>query len=83
MTPAVIKERVRELVAKHLDVPIEKVTDLSDLIGDLGGDSLTSVEIVMDVEEEFDIEINDDEAHSLLTIIDVANLVARKLENAP
>lgn len=82
MAESDIKELVREAVAKHMDVPVAKVTDAAKLIEDLGGDSLTSIELVMDFEEKFEIEITDDEAHNLMTIADVAKLVSRKLETA-
>lgn len=79
MTKDDIKELVRQTIAKRLDVPILAVTDVATLVGDLGGDSLSSIELVADVEDQFDIEVVDDEIPHLQTVCDVASLVAEKL----
>lgn len=78
MTPAEITGRARKVIAEHFRCPPEKVTDDADFIGTLGGDSLDSVEIVIALEGEFDIQIEDADAENILTFGDaVAYLVKR------
>jgi acyl carrier protein len=61
-------ERIKKLVAEHLGVEEEKVTPTSLFIEDLGADSLDQVEIMMMVEEEFNLEIPDAEARKVLNV---------------
>ena len=63
-----IGEKVKKIVADHLGVEEEKVTDEASFIDDLGADSLDTVELVMAFEEEFNIEIPDDIAEKITTI---------------
>jgi acyl carrier protein len=59
---------IEKIIADHLDVDISEVTDEKHLIDDLGADSLHTVELIMEFENEFDIEIPDDDAESLVTV---------------
>ena len=59
---------VKKIVVDHLGVEEDKVTDEASFIDDLGADSLDTVELVMALEEEFDIEISDDEAENISTV---------------
>ena len=61
-------EKVKEIIIEKLGVDAEKVTDDASFVEDLGADSLDTVELVMDFEEEFDLEIPDDEAEKLTTV---------------
>ena len=63
-----ISERVKKIVIEHLGVDEEKVTETSSFIDDLGADSLDTVELVMAFEEEFEIEIPDEEAEKIATV---------------
>jgi acyl carrier protein len=72
-------ERVRLIIADHLAVDQEKVTDDAHLIDDLGGDSLDCVEITMAFEEEWPISIDDDEASKASTVGNWIALIDRKL----
>ena len=63
-----ISERVKKIVIEHLGVDEEKVTETSSFIDDLGADSLDTVELVMAFEEEFEIEIPDEEAEAIQTV---------------
>ena len=63
-----VEEKVRGIVAKQLGLGEDEVTNESSFIDDLGADSLDTVELVMSFEEEFDIEISDDEAENILTV---------------
>lgn len=65
---ASIEERVAEIVADQLGVEKEKITRESHFVNDLGADSLDQVELVMELEEEFDLEIPDDEAEKIQTV---------------
>ena len=59
---------VEKLIADHLKVDVSNVTDDKHIIDDLGADSLDTVELVMALEEEFELEIADDDADSLVTV---------------
>ena len=63
-----IKNKVKKIVADHLGIEEEKVTDEASFIDDLGADSLDTVELVMAFEEEFDLEIPDEEAEGIATV---------------
>ena len=63
-----VNERVKNIVAEQLGIGVEEVNNESSFIDDLGADSLDTVELVMALEEEFDIEISDDEAENISTV---------------
>ncbi len=65
-----LEERVKNLVITQLGVDAGKVTTGSSFIDDLGADSLYTVELVMAFEEEFDIEIPDEDAQKMRTVSD-------------
>lgn len=70
-----IFEKVQEKVAEQLGVEAEEVLMESSFIDDLGADSLDIVELLMALEEEFDIEIPDEEAEKLATVGDVVEYI--------
>lgn len=63
-----IDERVKKIVIEQLDVKEEDVTNDASFVDDLGADSLDTVELVMALEDEFEIEIPDEEAEKITTI---------------
>ena len=63
-----IAERVKKIVVEHLSVDESKVTESASFIDDLGADSLDTVELVMAFEEEFGIEIPDEEAEKITRV---------------
>ena len=65
-----VKAKIVKIVADHLGIEEEKVTEEASFIDDLGADSLDTVELVMAFEEEFNIEIPDDVAEKIATIKD-------------
>lgn len=65
---ASVQERVIDIVAEQLGVDKEKVTPETSFVNDLGADSLDTVELVMELEEEFDINIPDDAAEKIQTV---------------
>jgi acyl carrier protein len=67
---ASIDERVKQIVAEQLGVDADQVTNDASFMDDLGADSLDTVELVMALEEEFDIEISDEDAEKILTVQD-------------
>ena len=65
-----IADRVKKIVVEHLSVEEEKVTENASFIDDLGADSLDTVELVMAFEEEFGIDIPDEDAEQMRTVGD-------------
>jgi len=63
-----VESQVKEIIVENLGVDAEKVTDDASFVEDLGADSLDTVELVMAFEEEFDIEIPDEDAEKLTTV---------------
>lgn len=67
------EDRVKEIIAKELEVEVKQLTSEAKFIEDLGADSLDIVELVMALEEEFSLEIPDEEADKLKTVGDAMN----------
>jgi len=65
-----VAERVKKIVVEHLGVDEAKVVENANFIDDLGADSLDTVELVMAFEEEFGVEIPDDQAETIATVGD-------------
>jgi acyl carrier protein len=63
-----VETQVKEIIVENLGVDNEKVTEDASFVEDLGADSLDTVELVMAFEEEFDIEIPDEDAEKLTTV---------------
>jgi acyl carrier protein len=72
------EERVREIIVNELGVEPEKVTAEASFVEDLGADSLDTVELVMAFEEEFGIEIPDEDAENLQTVGDAVRYLQEK-----
>lgn len=68
-------EKVKEVVVEQLDCDAAEVKEDSRFIEDLGADSLDVVELVMALEEEFDIEIPDEDAEKILTVADAIKYI--------
>ena len=66
-----IEERVKAIIVDKLGVSIEKLSPQAHLVDDLGADSLDMVEIMMALEEKFELEMTDEEAERLLKISDI------------
>ena len=79
MTNEEIAKKVAAAIADKLGTRVDDVTPEKELVNDLGADSLDVVEIVMAVEDEFNIEILDSEMDVLKTVQDWTNLVSTKL----
>lgn len=72
-----IADRVKEIITDHLGVDEDRVHDGARFVEDLGADSLDRVEIVMAFEDEFSIEITDDQAEGIETFKDAVEFVER------
>ncbi|HUA34788.1 MAG TPA: acyl carrier protein [Candidatus Binataceae bacterium] len=70
-----IENKVREKIAEQLGVASDEVTPEASFIEDLGADSLDIVELVMALEEEFNIEISDEDAEKIRTVKDVVSYI--------
>jgi acyl carrier protein len=69
-------EKVKNIIVEQLGVPAEDVKESASFIEDLGADSLDIVELVMALEEEYDIEISDEDAEKIQTVGDAVNYIA-------
>lgn len=72
-------QRVTKIIAQHLGVDEDKVVEDASFIKDLGADSLDTVELVMAFEEEFGIEIIDEEAENIQTVSDAIKTIEAKI----
>jgi acyl carrier protein len=70
-----IEERIKGIIVEQLGVSLEEVTPQASFIEDLGADSLDIVELIMALEEEYDIEIPDEDAEKITTVQDVVSYV--------
>lgn len=74
------EERVKTIIAEQLGVKKEEVKAESSFIDDLGADSLDTVEVVMALEEEFSIEIPDEDAEKITTVGEATRYIEEKLK---
>jgi acyl carrier protein len=70
-----VEERVKEIICEQLGVEEDEVNPNAKFIEDLGADSLDTVELVMAFEEEFDLEIPDEDAEKIVTVGDAINYI--------
>ena len=73
-----VEDKIKSIVAEQLGVKVEEVTPEASFIDDLGADSLDTVELVMALEEEFDIEIPDEEAEKIATVQDATSYISSR-----
>jgi len=73
-----IEEKVIEIIMDQLDLPRERCRPEASFINDLGADSLDLMELIMEMEEDFGIEISDDELQNIRTIQDVIDFIKAK-----
>ncbi|NLL45252.1 MAG: acyl carrier protein [Clostridiales bacterium] len=70
-----VLEKVRAILAEQLDIDVERITEDTDIVGDLGADSLDVVELMMTLEQEFDLLITDEKVNEFRTVGDVADYI--------
>ena len=73
-------DKVKKILVEQLDVEESAIAPESSIIDDLGADSLDIVDMVMNLEEEFDIEIPDEEIESMKTVSDIVKFIEAKSE---
>jgi acyl carrier protein len=74
-----VAERVHSIIVEQLGVDDKEVTEKASFIDDLGADSLDTVELVMAFEEEFELEIPDEDAEEIMTVSDAINYIESKV----
>ena len=72
-----LEGRVRALVAEQLGIDVAEITPSASILDDLGADSLDVVELVMSLEDTFDIDVPDEEVEGMRTIADIQQFVAQ------
>ncbi len=77
-----IEERVKKIVAEQLSVGEDQVTPEASFVDDLGADSLDTVELVMALEEEFEIDIPDEEAEKIVSVKDAISYIQSASDSA-
>lgn len=75
-----IEEKVRQIIVEQLDAAEEEVVPEASFIDDLGADSLDLVELVMAMEEHFDVEIPDEDAENIRTVQDAINYIQQHVD---
>ena len=77
---AEIEEKVRKIICEQLNVAEKDVVPEASFVDDLGADSLDQVELIMAMEEEFDVSISDEEAEKIMTVQDAVDYIKKALE---
>ncbi|HFE63813.1 MAG TPA: acyl carrier protein [Caldithrix sp.] len=77
-----LEEKITDIIVEKLGVSADKVKPESHFIDDLGADSLDTVELVMALEEEFNVEIPDEDAQEITTVQSAVDYLNKKLQNA-
>ena len=72
-----IFEKVKKIIMAELNVAKEKITLESNIIDDLGADSIDAVEVIMAIEDEFSVEITDEDMSSIKTVGDIVNYIEK------
>jgi len=70
-----VVDKVKKIIAEKLSVDLEEVVPEASFVDDLGADSLDLVELIMSMEEEFDIDISDEDAEKLVTVKDAIDYI--------
>lgn len=74
-----IAQKIKEIICEQLDVSEDDVVPEASFVDDLGADSLDQVELIMAMEEEFDISISDEDAEKIATVQDAVNYIKKAL----
>lgn len=77
-----VGDKVKSIIAEQLGVKKEEINDESKFIDDLGADSLDTVELVMALEEEFGIEIPDEDAEKMVTVGEAVKYIEEKAKQS-
>jgi len=71
-------DTVKELISEQLNIPVEDITEDKEIVKDLGADSLDVVEMLMGLEEKFNVTVPDEEAVNLKTVGDIVKVIDNK-----
>lgn len=74
-----IENKIKKIVSEQLGVPIDKIENHHGFIADLGGDSLDTVEMLLELEDRFGVEVDEDTAENLHTVQSVIDFVNSKI----
>lgn len=77
MKRTIVETEIRTIIEEQMGVEPDQITSTTNIIKDLGADSLDQVELVMAVEDKYDIDIPDEEAEKLVTFADIVDYVIR------
>ncbi len=72
-----LEDKIKKIIAEKLGADLDEIVPKASFVDDLGADSLDLVELIMSMEEEFDIEISDEDAETLLTVNDALEYVVK------
>jgi acyl carrier protein len=75
-------KKIKQIIAEQLGLNEDEISDSASLLDDLGADSLDIVELVMAMEEEFEMEIPDEDAEKIVTVKDVLDYVKRRTQES-
>jgi len=75
-----VEDKIRKIICEQLDVPEKDVVPEASFVDDLGADSLDQVELIMAMEEEFDVSIPDEDAEKIATAQDAINYIKKAIE---
>ncbi|CAB5127284.1 Acyl carrier protein [Olavius algarvensis associated proteobacterium Delta 3] len=70
-----VEDKVKKIIAEKLSVDMEEIVPEASFVDDLGADSLDLVELIMSMEEEFDMDISDEDAEKLVTFQDALDYI--------
>lgn len=74
-------DKVKDIIVDQLDVDEDKITMEASITEDLGADSLDVVDLIMSLEEEFEIKIPDDEVENVKTVGDIVKFIEEEIDN--
>lgn len=77
-----IEDRVKKIISEKMDVPEDKISTQTSFVNDLGADSLDTVELVMQLEDEFDIKIPEDDAERIQTVGQAVEYISNELQKS-
>ena len=75
-----VEDKIRKIICEQLDVPEKDVVPEASFVDDLGADSLDQVELIMAMEEEFDVSIPDEDAEKIGTVQDAIDYISKAIE---
>lgn len=70
-----MNQKIKEIIAEILSLDVEEISDDASILDDLGADSIAIMEIVMEIEEKFDIEVATEEIPNLKSVNDIVNFI--------